>query len=101
MVNARGTRPAWEAIGKLKAGMSKTKPSTVKIMKKPDGSICTTPEENAEVFKNHFADLFGRPPAFDASVLDLLDQYETAEGLDHTPSDEEIEEAVTNLRNTA
>ena len=101
MVNARGTRPAWEAIGKLKAGMSKTKPSTVKIMKKPDGSICTTPEENAEVFKNHFADLFGRPPTFDASVLDLLDQHETAEGLDHTPSDEEIEEAVTHLRNTA
>ena len=95
MLNARGTKPAWDAIGKLKAGMSKTKPSTVKSMKKPDGSTCTTPEENVEVFRSHFTDLFGRQPQYDATVLNLLDQPDTVEGLDNMLSNEEIKEAVT------
>ena len=101
MLNPRGTKPAWYAIGKLKAGMSKTKPSTVKSMKKPDGSTCKTPEENAEVFRSHFTDLFGRQPQYDATVLNLIDQRDTVEGLDHMPSDEEIKEVVNNLRNSA
>ena len=38
----RGTKPAWDAINKLKAGLSKTKPSSVKNMTKSDGSACIT-----------------------------------------------------------
>ena len=55
-INSRGTKPAWDAISK-QSGMTKTKPSTVQSMKKPDNSLCKTPEENAEVFRNHFSKL--------------------------------------------
>ena len=101
VLQQRGTKPAWDAVGKLKAGLSKTKPSTVKNMKKTDGSACQTPEENAEVFRNHFHQLFSREPDYDASVLDLLDQQPVVKGLDGNPTEEEIKEAINHLRNTA
>ena len=97
----RGTKPAWDAINKLKAGLSKTKPSSVKNMTKSDGSACKSPKENAEVFRSHFQELFSREPTFDETVLELLDQLPVAEGLDGVPTDEEIEDAIDQLRNTA
>ena len=99
-INARGTKPAWDAISKLKSGMTKTKPSTVQSMKKPDGSPCKTPEENAEVFRNHFSKLFNHQAMYDETVLELLDQLPSVMGLDHAPTDEEIKEAVNHLRNS-
>ena len=77
-------------MGKLKSGMAKTRPTNVKNMKRPDKSVCKTPEENAEVFKEHFEKLFSRSPNYDVSVLEMLDQLTPAEDLDHPPTDEEI-----------
>jgi len=37
-------------------------------MKKPNGTLCTTPEENAIVFRDHFNQL-GHKPVFETSVL--------------------------------
>ena len=99
--NTRGTKPAWDAVKKLKAGLSKSRPSSVKRMKKPDGTVCRSPEENADVFKAHFEELFGRLPVCDVSVLDLLEQLPVRDGLDHPPTDKEFEKAVSQLRNTA
>ena len=70
-------------------------------MKRPDGSVSTTPEENADVFKAHFGELFGRDLACDPTVLDLLEQQTVREGLDNHPTDEEIYKAMSMLRNTA
>ena len=41
-------KSAWDAINTLKGGLSKTKPSSSKQMKRPDGSLCRTPKENSE-----------------------------------------------------
>ena len=60
--NTKGTKPAWDAVKKLKSGLSKTRPSAVKKMKKKDGTLCSSQEENAEVFKTHFQELFEREP---------------------------------------
>ena len=73
ILNVKGTKPAWDAVGKLKSGMAKTRPTNVKNMKRPDKSVCKTPEENAEVFKEHFEKLFSRSPNYDVSVLEMLD----------------------------
>ena len=100
VLNARGTKPAWDAIGKLKSGMAKTRPATVQCMKRPDKSVCKTPEENAEVFREHFDQLFCRQPEYDVTVLELLDQLPTVEDVDHAPTDEEIRDAVHLLRNS-
>ena len=39
-----GTKHAWASFENLKAGLSKTKPTTTKEMKHPDGTICEMPE---------------------------------------------------------
>ena len=63
-------------------------------MKKPDGSVCNSTEENADVFKTHFEELFGQLSEVDASVLDLLEQLPVRQGLDHLPTDEEFEKLL-------
>ena len=53
-----GTKKAWDSLKTLKSGLSKTSPLTIKQMKKPDGSFCSSPEENKEVFRDHFQQLY-------------------------------------------
>ena len=76
-------------MGKLKSAMTKTRPTTVKNMRKPDRSFCKSPEENAAVFKEHFDKMFSKEPEYDESVLEMLDQLTPAEGLEHPPTDED------------
>ena len=45
-------------------------------MQKEDGTLATTPEENAEVFVKHFDKLYKRHLELDDPVLDLLDQHQ-------------------------
>ena len=96
-----GTKHAWASLKYLKAGLSKTKPTTTKQMKHPDVTICKTPEENATVFYNHFKTLYGRSSTFDDTVFDMLPQNPIVEGCDHVPNDEEIRLATLRLKNKA
>ena len=98
--NHFGTKAAWETLAKLKSGLSKTRPSSVKQMKKPDGSTCQTPEENAEVFRAHFETLYGRAPNFDRTVIDLIQQRAVVGGCDEMPTDIEIRAATQKLRDS-
>ena len=98
--NNRGTSEAWKAVGKLRTGLSKISPSNVKPMRKTDGTLCSTPEENAEVFRSHFEKLYARRPAYDPTVLDDLPQHPVVNDCDHLPTDNEIRKAVQLLKNT-
>ena len=98
--NKRGTGEAWKAVSTLRSSLLKTTPANVKPMKKSDGTVCTTPEENAEVFRKHFEKLYGRQPEYDPTVLDNLPQQPVANDCDHLPTDEEIHKAVLLLKNT-
>ena len=100
-VGKGGTKQCWDAVNKLKHGLSKTKPSTERAMKKEDGSVCKTPEENAEVFRAHFEKLYGRTPEFDLSILNSLHQHPLAQDSHQMPNVTEIREAVQNLKNRA
>ena len=44
----------------LNGGLLKTKSSSSKQMKRPDGSLCQTAKENSEVFCYHFRTLYDR-----------------------------------------
>ena len=68
-------------------------------MQREDGTLATTPEENAEVFVKHFDKLYNRHPKFDDTVLDLLNQHPIAADCDHPPTDEEIQKAISALKN--
>ena len=85
-----GTKMAWDSLKALKSGLSKTKRTATRQMKKPDRTICTTSEENAAVFRDHFKLLYEKSPTLDSTVLDSLPQYPIVEGYDHIPSDEEL-----------
>ena len=94
----RGTKACWDTLSVLRRGLSKTRPSAERTMKKPDGSLCSSPEENAGVFRNHFEKLYGRTAAFDPSVLDLLETMPAVPNCDHTPTSEEIMAACHKLK---
>ena len=96
-----GTKPAWESLKSLKHGLSKPKPSVSRQMKKVDGSLCSTPQENATVFYEHFNHLYNREPNFDISTLDLIPHHEIVQGCDHDPTETEIKKAIQKLKNTA
>ena len=96
-----GTKAAWDSVKLLKRGLSKVTVTSAKRMKRGDGSLCTTPEENASVFKEHFQQLYERNATFDPSVLELLPQTVERTGFDHPPSDEEIRSATLDLKNKA
>lgn len=101
IVGSAGTKLCWDTVSVLRRGMSKSRPSAERTMKKPDGSLCSTPAENAEVFRNHFEQLYGRPPVCDEAVLELLAQQPTALNCDHSPTSDEIRRATCKLKNKA
>ena len=94
-----GTKQSWEAVTNLKKGLSKVRQSNQQNMMKPDGSLASTPEENAEVFRAHFNQLYHCSPDYDTTVLHLLSQHPVATNCDHMPSDDEIRTAVSKLKN--
>ena len=101
IVNASGAKAGWGNVKLLRAGLAPTRRAAPAKMKKADGSLAQTAEENAEVFADAFEKLYGRTPKVDASVLDALPQRATIAGLDHEPTDVEIDAALSKLHNTA
>ena len=66
------------------------------MQKKTDGSVCQTPKENADIFFNHFKNLFDQERSYDPTVLDGLPQYQIQESYDHHPTEEEIRKLKDN-----
>ena len=96
-----GIKGCWDALKELRNGLSKTRPSSEKTMKKEDGTLCKTAEENAEVFRSHFQKLYGQPPVYDRGVIDLIPQRPVVPGLEHPPDDEELITSVSMLKDNA
>ena len=96
----RGTGQCWKALREIKNGLTKTKPATEKMMMKSDGTLCTTTEENAEVFRVHFKQLFDRMPEF-TSDFSSFPQSPVALEFDVVPDDEEIKAACRKLKDKA
>ena len=97
----RGTASCWKTLKEIKCGLSKTRPAVSQMMTKKDGSKCSTPEENAEVFRIHFKELFEREPSYDPDVALMVPQHPVWTDLDEIPSDKEIKEACEKLKDNA
>ena len=95
----KGTKECWDMVRILKDGLHKPKTSNEKMMWKEDGTRCKSSEENAQVFKEHFKNIYERVPICDRSVLELLPQEPVISGVDHPTTDEEILKAVNSLKN--
>ena len=70
-------------------------------MNRSDGTICNTPEENAEVFQSYFQKLFDREAIYDEFVLEELPQYHIHQHCNYRPTDEEIRAATRKFKNNA
>ena len=97
----RGTKSFWDAISLLKKGLNKPPPKKQVMMQKADGSKCTTPEENADVFRAHFEKLYNREEMFDPSVLQSVPQSPTMNSLSTIPDAIEIKKAILRLKDKA
>ena len=64
--DASNPKEAWDSVKKLRAGLAPSRRAAPAKMKKADGSLATTAEENAEVFAEAFEKLYmyGRTPTF-------------------------------------
>ena len=78
----------------LKNGLNTTTPATVVKMKKSDGSMCTSEQENAEVFRVHFEKLYNNITPFDASAIDAIIQRPVNDTLDSAPTTDDVEKHV-------
>ena len=58
-----------ESFERVKKGLTKTRPTASQMMKKSDGTKCTTQAENSEVFREHFENLFDRR---DLNIMKML-----------------------------
>ena len=70
-------------------------------MKKPDGTKCTSPAENAEVFHNHFAQLYKKQPTNSDSIDEQLNQLPIRPDMDDLPTDKDINLSIQKLNNSA
>ena len=96
-----GSSKYWDTISRLRSGLVKTKSCRQTQMRKADGSRCSSPRENADVFKEHFSKLYARQPRFDATIIESIDQLPIRYVLADMPPDVEIKRAVRQLNNSA
>jgi len=86
----KGTRACCDKVTTLKKGLCKQQPTPEKMMLKEDGSKCKNSEENSEVFRKHFKNLYERTPVYDQEGVKLLPNEPIVDGLDHLPTNDEI-----------
>ena len=94
-------KQAWDDVKRLRAGLAPARRAPPAKMKKADGSLAQTAEENAEVHAEAFGALYGRTPEFDESVLDALPQKPVTSDLDHEPTLPEVSKAISQLHDSA
>ena len=96
-----GTSKMWSTVDRRRAGLTKTRPSRQVQMKRPDGSRCSSPRENAGVFQAHFEKLYAWQPQYDPGVLEDIDRRQTRWEIGDVPTDDQIRMAVRRPNHSA
>jgi exonuclease III len=92
---------AWEAIKSMRKGKSVTKKIAPMALRKPDGEICSTPEENANVMKDYLSTVFSKTGTYDLSAVAAVRQRDPRKRLwmAKPPTDMETTTAIKKLGN--
>jgi hypothetical protein len=92
--NGRPRYPSdiWGAIKKIRQGKSLTKKLTPMTLRKEDGKLCKTPQENAEVMAKNLNNIFNKTGSFDPTAIDAVKQRDSKPYLwmQNKPTDGEI-----------
>ena len=94
-------KDAWDFVKTSKACLAPTHRPPPTKMRRIDGSITVNPSEGANVFAQHFNQLYGRIPTFDPSVIDLLPRQTPFPDIDGLPTDDEISRSISRLHATS
>eukprot|EP00957_Ditylum_brightwellii_P058248 4416702-Ditylum_brightwellii.AAC.1 len=70
-------------------------------MSKEDSGGCLTPQENAEVFFQHFSSMYEHEPTYIPSIVNSLDQLPIREEMDNISNDEKMQKAISQFNNSA
>ena len=94
-------KECWEHIRLLQRGRSRTTKKINLKLRKPDGSLCATPEENAEVFEPYLNETFSKVASYDKIAIELMRQRnrEPWKWLDNKPTREELCDAIRKMKN--
>ena len=95
------SKKSWVTVDQLKKGLNNHSTIRQVNLRKADGSICTSPEENVSTLHEHFKSVYQRKPVVDVSVLDLLPDLACVQSAAHPPTDGEIKLSIKKLHNTA
>ena len=90
---------AWAAIKRLRDGKSITKKLQTMTLRKPDGELCSTPQENAAVMGTYLTAQFGQKGVFDPSSINAVRQRDRRRWawMDRPPTEEEYIAALKKL----
>ena len=91
---------AWKAVRELQEGISQhhVKPTIMK-MRKENGELARTDEENAEVMGPHFGRVCNNRRPTQAGIAQEIDPHEVEEVMATPPNIEEINAAIEKLKN--
>ena len=95
----RSPKDIWTAIKQIRNGKSITKEVQPMMLKKADGSLCKTPEENSEVMGAYLHSTFNQAGVFDPKVIERIRQRDPApyQWMSNAPNCKEVT-AIKRLR---
>ena len=95
MENKYDPRGAWKAMREISTMFAGHIKSAVTMrMRKKDGTLATTDEENGEVFCDHFDGVFNAPATAQDGIEEVIKQREIVSALGELPSEDEVDYAI-------
>ena len=80
----------WQKCNELRQGLERSAPHVPLRFRGDDGALCTADEDNAEIARAHFHDVYNRRTNVDPSVLSMVRQREVKEELAAEPTAGEV-----------
>ena len=101
VIGGSGSKAAWDVVQEFRRGLQSARQPAPAKMRFADGTMACSAEENANVHAEHYRQLYGHTPTFDATVLSMLRRRPVMPGLDHVPTGVEIRRCVGKLHDTS
>ena len=86
VIGGSGSKAAWDVVQEFRRGLQSARQPAPAKMRFADGTMACSAEENANVHAEHYRQLYGHTPTFDATVLSMLRRRPVMPGLDHVPT---------------
>ena len=94
-----GGKVVWKCIKDIQKSRRGLIPVHVTVMKDEEGNLCTTPDSRQQRWRRHFTKVLNVQSLFDWDEVNSVKQRVVREKMAEPPTEEELLEAVVQLRN--